>query len=148
MASGARPSSPRMTLRVPTRSGAVSTRVPSRSKAMTAPARGPAPLRAIDDGGRLVELRSVGAERLAGDADILLGVVEPALLDGLADAGQGLGAVAGEAAGRVDHVHVPGPAGQAFWSQQHLVQRTDDGVQLGALRLAEARALGRQRAVE
>src|SRR6185437_4982200 len=107
MASGASPSSARITFSVPTRSGAVSTRVPSRSKAITAPSRR---LAAIDDRDRPVELAGVGLERLAGQADVLLGVVEPPLLQRLAYARQGLGAIAGEAPGRIDHVHVPGPA--------------------------------------
>jgi hypothetical protein len=46
----------------------------------------------------------------------------PALvLDRLAHAGQGLGAIAGEAAGRVDQVLVPGPARQADVGRQRLV---------------------------
>src|ERR1700744_4977290 len=101
---------------VPTRSWAVSTRVPSRSKAMTAE-EGAATLSgsvAIHDRGRLVELAGVGVERLRRQPDVLARIVEAALLQGLAHAGQGLGAIAGEAAGGVDHVHVPGPAGQAL----------------------------------
>src|ERR1700749_3958981 len=69
---------------VPTRSWAGSTSVPSRSNALAAPESaatlGPA---AIDHGGRLVELGGVGGERLAGDPDVLLGVVEAALFQGL-----------------------------------------------------------------
>src|SRR4051794_13085956 len=102
-ASGASPSSASSQFSVPTRSWAVSTSVPSRSKAMTAPARGfpaavilaPGRSGAIDDGGGLVELGGIGGQRLAGQADVFLGVVETPLLDGLADPRQGLGAIAG-----------------------------------------------------
>ncbi len=44
---------------------------------------------------------------------VAVGVGPAPVFDRFADAGQGLGAVAGEAAGRVDEILVPGPAGQA-----------------------------------
>src|SRR6185369_10710266 len=141
MASGLRPSSARTTFSVPTRSGAVSTNVPSRSKAMTAPESAAALSAAIDDLGRLVEVLRIRRQRHAGDAHVLLGVVVAPFLDGLAHAGQGLGAIAGELAGRIDHVHVPGPAGQTLLAQQALLQGPDDRVELGFLGLAEAGAL-------
>src|SRR5438445_3275316 len=93
--SGATPSCANSQFSVPTRSRAVSTRVPSRSMATTAPASPSplaAPLGSIDDRSRLVEVGGIGLQRLGGDADVFLRVVEPALLDGLAHPWQGLGA--------------------------------------------------------
>src|SRR5579859_199710 len=140
---GGCPSSASSQFSVPIRSWAVSTRVPSRSKAMAAP-ESPAisgPLGAIYDRGRLVEFGGIGVERLGRDPDVLLRIGEAALLDGLAHAGQGLGAIAGEAAGGVDHIHVPGPPGQAFGAQHGLVERAHDIVQLDLLGLGEPGAL-------
>src|SRR5258708_8281268 len=100
-ASGATPSSAKSQFSVPIRSCAVSTSVPSRSSAITAPdsaALLAAPSSApIDDRSRLVEVRRIVGQGQGRDPDVLLGVLEPPLLDRLAHPRQGLGAIAGEA---------------------------------------------------
>ena len=71
--------------------------------------------------GHSIEAVGIILDHLGGADDVSAGVVPTALLDRLADAGQRLGAVTGQRAGRVDEVLEPRPAGQPGGVDQQLV---------------------------